>query len=97
MSKVKLFKIYQDTNTNYDTYDSAIVCAENEEEARRINPGSFHEIGKDDKWYFVFSNGKREQDQDRSWTDIENVRVIYIGEAKEGTEKGLILASFNAG
>ena len=29
----KLYKIWQDKNNNYDTFDSAIVCAENEEEA----------------------------------------------------------------
>ena len=36
----KLYKIWQDKNTGYDTYDSAIVCAENEEEARNTNLGS---------------------------------------------------------
>jgi hypothetical protein len=32
----KLYKIWQNTNNEYDTYDSAIVCAETEEEARNI-------------------------------------------------------------
>jgi hypothetical protein len=36
----KLYKIWQNKNTDYDTYDSAIVCAENEEEARNTNLGS---------------------------------------------------------
>ena len=32
------------------------------------------------------------------WTsDYKNVTVKYIGEAKAGTEEGVILASFNAG
>jgi hypothetical protein len=30
-------------------------------------------------------------------TDPKNVTVKYIGEAKAGTEEGIILASFNAG
>ncbi len=32
---MKLYKISQNINNNYDTYDSAIVCAENEDEARK--------------------------------------------------------------
>ena len=35
---MNLYKISQSANNDYDTYDSAIVAAENEEEARKINP-----------------------------------------------------------
>ena len=35
----KLYKIWQDKNNNWDTFDSAIVCAENEEEARNTKLG----------------------------------------------------------
>lgn len=31
------------------------------------------------------------------WTIAENVKVEYIGEAKSGTKRGVICASFNAG
>ena len=41
----KLYKIWQNTNNGYDTYDSAIVCAETEEEARNIEVGSVGEYG----------------------------------------------------
>jgi hypothetical protein len=34
-------------NNDYDTYDSAVVAAETEEEARNINPGG--------KWGSIFS------------------------------------------
>jgi hypothetical protein len=59
---------------NYDTYDSAIVAADSEEEARNMPVG--------DKY---------------SWCEPKDVQVEYIGEAKDGTEKGIILSSFNAG
>ena len=36
---MKLYLISQDVNNDYDTYDSAVVAAESEEEARRIVPG----------------------------------------------------------
>ena len=35
---LKLYKIKQDVNDYYDTYDSAIVAAFSEEEARNIHP-----------------------------------------------------------
>lgn len=74
---MKLFIISQDTNTDYDTYDSAVVCADNEEEAKKITPAE------------AFPG---------TWcADINDVKVEYIGEAKEGTKKGVILSSFNAG
>jgi hypothetical protein len=35
---MNLYKISQDSNLDYDTYDSAVVCAENEEMARNMIP-----------------------------------------------------------
>jgi len=36
---MKLWIISQNVNNDYDTYDSAVVAAETEEEARNINLG----------------------------------------------------------
>lgn len=36
---MKLWLIEQDENNDYDTYDSAVVVAETENDARNINPG----------------------------------------------------------
>ena len=35
---MKLYKIYQDINGGYDTFDSAIVAAESEDEAKSFHP-----------------------------------------------------------
>ena len=72
---MKLYKLTQDKNDGWDTYDAAIVAAESEEIARTI------EIG----------------DPDYSWAKPEHIVVEYLGEAKEGTVRGEILSSFNAG
>ncbi len=40
MAMKKLYKIWQEVNDDYDTYDSAVVCAESEEEARNTNLGT---------------------------------------------------------
>jgi hypothetical protein len=44
---MKLWIISQTVNNNYDTFDSAVVAAETEEEARNINPGG--------RWGVTFS------------------------------------------
>lgn len=41
---MKLWLISQDVNNNYDTYDSAVVAASDEEAAKKIHPG------KHDSW-----------------------------------------------
>jgi len=85
---MKLYVISQSENNDYDTYDSAVVCAENEEEARKIHPSEYAE----DKWW------EKPKDPYSPWaTKLENVDVKYIGEATEGVEPGIIIASFNAG
>jgi hypothetical protein len=35
---MNIYRIWQDYVTGYDTFDSAVVVAESEEEARQINP-----------------------------------------------------------
>ena len=101
---MKIYKISQNVNNNYDTYDSAIVCAENEEEAKTISPDNFYPYDEKTKTFHWWTNQgtKNEQYEPEnicnSWCSrIEQVDVEYIGEAKKGMKKGVILASFNAG
>jgi hypothetical protein len=82
---MNLFKIWQTVNQTYDTYDSAIVCAETAEEARWIYPGEYVE-----KW-----DGK--DDGRGCWCNVEDVQEEIIGDARDEIKKGVVLASFNAG
>lgn len=82
---MKLYLLTQDANNDYDTYDSAIVAANNKEEARFIHPDNHR-----NPWD---GNGEL----CCSWCDAASVKVEYIGKAKAGTKKGVILSSFNAG
>jgi hypothetical protein len=80
---VKLWVISQTENTGYDTYDSAVVAAETEAEARSIRPGG-------DPWLT--------QMRYNDWADSpDGVVVHYIGEAAADVPPGVVIASFNAG
>ena len=81
---MKIYKISQDVNTDWDTYDSAIVIAENEEKAKKTYPGKIKGSAKDRKRW-------------NAWCEIADVKVEYVGEAREGLKKGVVVASYNAG
>jgi hypothetical protein len=84
---MNLYLISQSKNNGYDTYDSAVVCASNEDEARNINPST----GKLTDWaspaYFFCDWVSR----------ADLVRVELLGPAlPTRIDAGVICASFNA-
>lgn len=85
---MKIFRISQGTNSDYDTFDSAVVIAPDEETAKNMDPANGKPIDWPKlEWY------------DPSWCKkVEDVEVEYIGEA-DSTFKipCVICASFNAG
>ena len=103
---MKLYLIGQNINCGYDTYDSAVVIATSEEEARRIHP-SKHYIFVNGVWNFwVWKDGKKLMspcDPEQGWgpygewTTPENVTVTCIGDATQGQVGDVVCASFNAG
>jgi hypothetical protein len=81
---MKLFKIVSPEPFGYETYDEAVVAAEDEASARATHPS-----GDNDCWGEKYFN---------SWgCSPQEIQVTYLGEAVEGTEAGVIVASFNAG
>jgi hypothetical protein len=80
---MKLFLISQDQNNDYDTYDSAVVAAPDEETAKQMNP----------------ANGKPVDEWERNtWCNgPEHVTVRYLGDAVGDVEQDVVCASFNAG
>jgi hypothetical protein len=83
---MNLYKISQDDVSGWDTYDSAIVVAETEEEAKKIHPACY------------VNKSVGEGADSSTWTnDPSKVLCELIGVAVAGTSKGVICASFNAG
>lgn len=79
---MKLYLIQQDINAGYDTYDSAVVCAESREVAQKMHPR-----WEDSTDTFDWGD----------WTNWEDVKVTYIGEAHLNLKAGPVCTSFNAG
>jgi hypothetical protein len=78
-----LFLISQSENNDCDTYDSAVVVANNEDEARSIHPCGYVNTPETCSY---------------SWAPPENVEVKLIGDAASSyTVTCVIVASFNAG
>ena len=80
--RLNLYLLSQTTNVRYDTFDSCVVAAKNEEDARMINPGGKWDPGA------LF----------KDWcTSPSDVTVKLIGKAEPDIESGVIISSFNAG
>ena len=87
-----LYLISKNVNNGYDTYNNAVVCANNEEEARETHPG-----GK--KTPSVLPNEKAFESSwlVTSWCLLKDVKVKYIGDALDDVPIGVVCASFEAG
>jgi hypothetical protein len=77
-----LWLISQNEANDYDTYDSAVVCAESEDEARSMHPAGY----QTPNWV------------SSSWCSSPDVvKAKRIGVADKSTAIGVVVASFNAG
>jgi hypothetical protein len=96
---MNLYLISQSDNRGYDTHDSAVVAAEDAEDAKRISPSPFYKWDKyTDRWMFHYIDGSSTAESNTTWVDDVNlVKVQFIGVATHGTPEGVILSSFNAG
>ena len=94
---MNIYLVEQDVNNGYDTYDSFVVVAENEEIAKHTSPSGLY-VWKNEVWNFCYSDGTCEPSSQLNWCLPSDVKVTLIGEAdKKYTETTVLLASFNAG
>jgi hypothetical protein len=96
---LNLYLISQSVNNDYDTYDSAVVAAASEEEARLIYPdnwGTNKNTWNGSRWLWHLEDGRVLDAFSSSWTSPDNVSVQFLAAGYEGPA-GTVLASFNAG
>ena len=80
---MKLYLLSQNDNNDWDTYDSIVVCAENEEDAKTIDP--YGDIYTENVRFGTWAKKR------------SSISCEELGEANSNQERGVIIASFNAG
>lgn len=76
-----LYLISRPDVADYDEYESAVVVAKSEDDARKIHPGHPRLLNT----------------LDNSWVSPEKVIVTFLGLAKPRSRRGVVLASFISG
>lgn len=80
---MNIYYLSQNVVNGYDTFDSCVVTANSEEEARNMKPSNYCSIGT-------------KQDY-AEWSHPEFVKVQLIGKALDNLPPEVICASYNAG
>lgn len=94
---MKLFLLTQTQNRGYDTYDSCVVAAQTEEEAKLIHPHG-ENISCDHLGFYSVSIMQVKHYVNNCWANSpEKVSCRYLGEAASNVQSGVICASFNPG
>ena len=97
-----LWKLSQDVNNEYETYDSAVVVSSSPTLAARIHPAQYSDTGKV-IYYFDRSSDcwRRHEDgtaDSRSWAQPADIKVTCVGEASNWLGEGAVVcSSYNAG
>jgi hypothetical protein len=96
---MNLYLISQTARRGYDTFDYAVVVANNPESAKRISPEGLGVEVDHHGDFFEMVNGEKELCRGySSWcSNIADVKVEYLGVADSALQEGIICASFNAG
>lgn len=102
---MNIYLVEDNTNliSKYDISDSFIVIEDSEESAIRTHPSGWEDKKySDENKCWVEKSGERwkilEHSRDNDWpNEIEKLSVKLIGKAAEGSEKGVVLSSFNRG
>ena len=97
---MKLWLISQSRNNGWDTYDSAVVAAETEAEARHIHPQSDVFWKKEPLkpgWFINGLYGATYGYDDTSWVLPVDVTVEYLGTTERELPSPVVCSSFNRG
>ena len=87
---MNLYLVTQNANTGQYAYEFAVVAAETEEEAKAIHPYDENMPVLDGHFIGPYCLD--------TWAEsVDQVKAEYLGIAKEGTKKGIIVTSFNEG
>ena len=98
-----LWKLSQNVNNDYDTYDSAVVVAPDSMCAAEVHPARYSDDGTaiyrwDRRQAMWLDEALGYHAVDSSWCDPEQVSVVRIGVADDNLKWGdVVCSSYNAG
>ena len=98
-----LWKLSQDENNDYDSYDSAVVVAADPVSASMVHPARFSDTKEVMFEFDRVSNCWRHRfdgapGDNNSWCRPNDVKVVCVGEAASFLSDGdVVCASYNAG
>ena len=104
---MNLYLIRSDAR-GYDTYESAVVAAPDEDTARRTHPSDGSVQGAPDprdhgfncwgeRWDGYAESVEKKYNVSGTWSAPSKVTAQLVGVAAEGIERGVVCASFHAG
>ena len=100
--KLFLWKLSQDENNDYETYDSAVVVAADPVSASMVHPAQYSDTGAaifrfdkvDDCWRRIDGD----HIDDGGWAMPNDIKVTCVGEAASFLKDGdVVCSSYNAG
>jgi hypothetical protein len=95
-----LYLIERPNDTNYDEYESAVVVANTEDEARNTHPSDGYEfvtVSKDEETRSAWiADSPAGLIVDDAWIDPRDVKVTLLGVAHDKTPR-VVCSSYNAG
>lgn len=92
---VYLWRLSQDVNSGYDTYDSCVVTAVDEESAKRIHPSTYAARYDEQSRTWLYRGGDTFDNSDWA-THPDQVLAVRIGVSTDRPGR-VLCSSFNAG
>jgi len=86
---MNIYLLTQKISSGWDTYDSAVVIAENEEQAKYIHPS-----GADHEWWVTTDDAINFSLME--WALPQDVKVELRGTITTDEKPGVVCASFNS-
>jgi hypothetical protein len=94
---LKIWLVSRKDHGGYDTFDAFVTAANTEDEASQTYPDDLNVKWNGVTWAYIGGPFKGDTFESDAWVKPSQVDVAELGEAKEGQEFGVILASYNAG
>jgi len=91
-NQMNIYKIWQELDCGYGKFDSAVVAAENEDDAKSIHPDGSDEIVPSDLGLDPYGHEKY-----TDWAVLRDIRVKFLGVADISIPRGVIVSSNTGG